>query len=105
MFIAYLLSRVSRTAQKILDRTLHAPTAPSQRLNIPLELVEAHIVQLSQLVLIPNLRRPVVLRWWWATLPASTPAETTAHAHVAEHCRVEATEWVTPLTLSGIVEI
>ena len=49
-------------AEQVLDGTLNAATATPQRLDVALELVETHVVQLSQLRRVSLLGRGVVNR-------------------------------------------
>ena len=49
-------------AEQVLDGTLNTATAAPQRLNVALELVETHVVQLSELRCVSFLRRSVVDR-------------------------------------------
>ena len=76
------LAPLGSTAQQVLHSTLHTPSAPSQRLHIPLKLVEAHVVELLELVCITLFRRSGVgwcLRLWRSTKTSHTTS-TTAHS-------------------------
>lgn len=48
------------STQQMLNSTLHAPATPSQSRHIPVEVREAHIIELSQLLGVPLFRRSVV---------------------------------------------
>jgi hypothetical protein len=83
--------------------SLHATAAPPQRRHITIKVIEAHVVELSQLIGVPFLGRPVV-RWllWHATEQAgkgvlttsathTSAAHAAAAAHATAHSSAEAT--------------
>src|ERR1700761_5210280 len=75
---------IGRMAKKKLDRSVYISTSPPQCLNISIEVIEAHFVQLLQLLCISLLRWSIVGRY-------SRLATTTEHIEKAAHVCAVAT--------------